>query len=462
LETIMQRVVGSLTQHPARASFAWYAAAIVLGTLLLMQPLSRAPGAAPVTLLDSLFTTTSAVCVTGLTVRSTGHDYSFFGQLVILTLIQLGGIGIMTVTTYVTFQLGARQGLRQRAVVAETLGSGGATDLRWVLRRVILLAFIFESGGFLLLATRFQLDHPTPQAFWHALFHSVSAFCNAGFGLRDDSLMQYQGDWLVNPVIMLLIISGGIGFPVLLDVTRNLYGTWGDCWDRLLLHSKIMLVGTAVFLIFGAAAFLVLEWDGVLAGMSLPRKLLVSAFHSTTCRTAGFNTVDVGSLTNATLFVSMLLMLVGGGPCSAAGGFKVSTCFLLMLRSWATFRGFREVTFSRRSIPSSLIDRATATALLFGVVVAAALTLLLIIEQSFEPHAPQEGGFLDAAFEVVSALATVGLSTGATAQLTSLGRLIIIVLMFVGRLGPITVFAVLARPLRDQAIRYAAQEPLIG
>ncbi|MCL4207905.1 MAG: hypothetical protein KJ000_35920 [Pirellulaceae bacterium] len=458
----MSKVIGALVKQPARASFTWYLLLILGGALLLTQPFCRADGASPITVLDALFTATSATCVTGLAVRSTGNDFSWFGQCVILLLIQFGGIGIMTVTTYVTLQLGGRQNLRQRVLLVETLGTRAETDLRWVLWQVIRLTFIFEVAGFLLLTLRFQYDHPTMQAFWQALFHSVSAFCNAGFALRDDSLVMYQGDWLVNPTIMLLIIGGGIGFPVLLDITRNLHGSWIDCWDRLLLHSKLMLVGTAALLVLGTVSFLLLEWNGALRDVSLPNKLLVAMFHSTTCRTAGFNTVEVGELTNATLFLTIVLMMIGAGPCSAAGGFKVSTLFVLVLRGWASFRGHRQVTFARRGIPDSVIERATATALIFAALGVMALIVLLVFEQSAEPHGRGQDLFLDAAFEVVSALGTVGLSTGMTVLLSPWGRAIIILLMFVGRLGPISVFAALSRPSRERSIQRAEQEPLIG
>lgn len=459
----MIRTVGSLTQRPARLSFAWYAAAILTGTLLLWHPISRQVEAAPISMLDALFTATSATCVTGLVVRSTGNDYSLFGQFVILVLMQLGGIGIMTVTTWVTFRLGGGQGLHQRALLVDTLGATEEeTNLRWVLGRVLRLTLIFEGAGFVLLSARLLYDQPPLTALWHALFHTVSAFCNAGFALRDDSLMIYRDDWMVNLTMMALIIIGGIGFPVILDITRNMHGPWSRRWDRLLLHSKIMLLGTASLLCLGGVAFLFLEWNGVLQELPLHNRLLAAAFHSTTSRTAGFNTVEVGQLTQAMLFVTILLMLIGAGPCSAGGGFKVSTIFVLVLRSWTTFRGFPQVTFARRSIPRQLVERATATVLLFASVVALALTLLLIVEHTLASPHRQEPLFLDSAFEIVSALCTVGLSTGVTDSLSLPGRAIVIVLMFAGRLGPITVFAVLARPLQERAIRYAPQEPLIG
>jgi len=229
-----------------------------------------------------------------------------------------------------------------------------------------------------------------------------------------------------------------------------------------MLHSKLMLVGSFSLIVVGTAAVLVLEWNDALANMSLPRKLLVALFHSVTCRTAGFNTVEMGALTNATLFVSILLMAIGAGPCSTAGGFKVSTLSVLALKGWATFHGRQRILVSRRTIPRAVTDRAIATAILFVLVAAMALTMLLMMEQSETPHAQSQGLFMDAMFEVVSALGTVGLSTGMTTQLNSAGRIIIIVLMFVGRLGPITIFAALSRGEQAEPIEYAEEEPLIG
>jgi trk system potassium uptake protein TrkH len=458
----MAQFIGSLEQHPARVSFAWYAATIVLGALLLMQPWCGSNSDKPITAMDAVFTATSATCVTGLAVRSTGHDFSWWGQFVILTLVQLGGIGIMTVTTSITFQLGGRQGLRQRAIIEETLGADEGANVRWVLGRVIRLTVLIEAAGAVLLFARFLFDYPRQpfMALWHAVFHSVTAFCNAGFGLHDDNLVRYQNDWLVNWTIILLIVTGGIGYPVLIDIQRNWRGTWSERWERMLLHSKIMLVGTASLLIFGAVMVLVLEWDGVLKEMPLPQKFLAACFHSTTCRTAGFNTVDVGALSDTTLFISILLMAIGTGPCSTGGGFKVSTLMILVLRGWTTFRGFRQVTVARRTVPDTATDRAIAATLAFGAVAILGLTMLVAVEA----RGARAGAriFMDATFEAVSALGTVGLSTGITPHLSTLGRLIIIGLMFIGRLGPITFFVALSQGERRRTIEYVSEEPLIG
>ena len=458
----MSQFVASFSRQPARISVVWYLGLIVAGGLLLMMPASQSNPELPIRRLDAVFTATSAACVTGLAVRSTGSDFSFVGQLVILGLIQVGGIGIMTVTTFVTLWLGGRQTLRVRSILADTLGAGGEPDLHWVLVKVIRWTLAFEVAGFVVLSIRFLFDYSFGQALWHALFHSVSAFCNAGFSLYDDSLTGYQGDVTVNAVIMTLVVCGGIGFPVMLDLSRCSQGSWNERWSQLMLHSKIMIVGTATLLLLGTLAFLVFEWHGVLKGMPWPRRLLVSLFQSTTCRTAGFNTVEFGNLTNAMTFISVLLMMIGAGPCSTGGGFKVSTMVVLITRGWATFRGHTQLNLARRTIPREVTDRALATAAIFSVVAMIALTLLLVLEQPIVPHRQTQGFFIEAVFEVVSSLGTVGLTTGMTPQLTEPGRVIVICLMFMGRLGPISVFAALSRIARDEPFEYAQESPLIG
>jgi trk system potassium uptake protein TrkH len=458
----MARLTGPMVKYPARLSFAWYFAAIVVGALLLMRPESRAADRPDISAVDAAFTATSAVCVTGLGVRSTGHDYSWLGQLVILALIQLGGIGIITVTTFVTFRIGSSRTLRQRALVSETLGGEGTSDLSNLVRDVIRLSLFVEGLGFLVLLTRNLFDQPFLTAAWHALFHSVSAFCNAGFALHDDSLVRYQGDPVVNFTIAALIIIGGIGFPVILDLRDNWHGPWQRRWERLRLHTKLMLLGTIGLIALGTVLFLVFEWDNSLREMSIVRGFMVAVFQSITCRTAGFNTIDIAGLTNATLFLMVLLMIAGAGPCSAGGGLKVSTLMLLLARVWSTFRGYTRINLFRRTIPTEVAARAISTALVFGVVVFAALMVLLALEQTKTAHTAAGEVFLDALFEVVSALCTVGLSTGITPALGDAAKSLLIVAMFLGRLGPITVFIVFSRAERDTKISYPEERPLIG
>ncbi len=453
---------GTISKYPARSALAAYALLIIVGTSLLMLPICQGDQQDSLTFLDAAFTSTSAVCVTGLIVRSTEHDLSPTGQLVVLTLVQIGGIGIITLTTLVTLQLGRIAGIREQLAVSEALGSRPGENLRWVIRRVLVTVGLFEGVGFLILWGRNLQDMSAGEAAWQALFHSVSAFCNAGFSLHDDSLMQYQGDLMVNLTVCGLIIFGGLGFPVLFDVWKTWRKGPSPFWSHLALHSKLVLIGTALLLSIGTLAFLVLEHRNALTDMHPGRQLMVSFFHATSCRTAGFNTVDIGALTNATLFVSMLLMMIGASPCSTGGGFKVSTMMVLCLTARSKLRGDRQTHFSSRSISEEIIDRSIAAVLLFALIGVIGLTVLLSIEQSQASHLDTKGSFLETFFEVVSALGTVGLSTGITATLSVQSKLMLILMMFVGRLGPISIFVAVSSTQRNAPIEFPAEDVLIG
>lgn len=456
----MAQLTGPLTSYPARVSFTAYVVAILAGGLVLTLPMARAADRPPITLVDGLFTATSACCVTGLTVRSTLTDFSFFGQGVILALIQLGGLGIMTITTLASFQIGGQATLRQRAVIADTLGIKSGRDLRWVTRAVILTVLVAEFVGFVLMCWATWSSGPPETVLWRALFHSISAFCNAGFALGDDNLSRYAGSLSINFVICSLIIVGGIGFPVIFDVGSRLRHP-RDLWQRLSIQSKLMLIGTAGLLAAGAISFWLLEWDESLAREPLLTRILMGLFHSTTCRTAGFNTVDYASLASPTLFLTIILMAIGAGPCSTGGGFKVSTFMTLAVSSWTSFRGLPRANVFKRTIPATAVRRATATALLFGAVATVALVALLTVE-SRGLVASRPRWFLEALFECISALATAGLSTGITASLTDPGKFVLMALMLIGRLGPITAAVALGRQRQPYQPEYLEEEPLVG
>jgi trk system potassium uptake protein len=458
----MVRMTGSLERYPARVSLYWYSAILAIGTTLLFLPVSFRPGREPISFIDALFTATSALCVTGLSVRSTAHDFSWFGQFVILALIQLGGVGIMTVTTFVLFQLGGRSGLRHRAVIAETLGAGPNQDLKWILGRVLILSLTIELLGAILLFIRFALTDHLGSALWNSVFLSVSAFCNAGFALHDANLVPVRDDWVVNCVIMGLIISGGFGFPVMIDLTRTIPRGWPNAWYDLHLHSKLMIMASATAIVLGALFTLALEWDGVFASLPAEQKILPAFFHSVSCRTAGFNTVDIGAMRDATVFLSIILMVIGAGPCSTGGGVKISTVALLIMQAYSRFRGRSHINLFRRTIPEESIDRALASIMFYLIVATFAFIIILVVEEN---HALAEGTrwqFRDIMFEVVSALGTVGLSTGITAAFSTMGKSILIALMFMGRLGPITVFAALALSRSKHTKEFAREEPLLG
>jgi trk system potassium uptake protein TrkH len=458
----MARLTGSIVNYPARVSIAWYLGLIVLGAMLLAHPMCQGKIEDPISSLDAVFTATSASCVTGLAIRSTEYDFNFVGQLVILLLIQLGGIGIMTVTTFVMTEFGSRPGLRQRAVVSATLGGDDENDLPGLIRSVLAMTFFFESAGFLILFVRNLFHESMGDAAWNALFHSVSAFCNAGFSLHDDSMVRYQTDPVVNVAISLLVIIGGLGFPVISDIRRNWHGPMRERLSRLHLHSKFMLIGTLGLLSLGTIVVLVFEWNGVLKDLPLATRPMVAFFHSMSCRTAGFNSVDLGQLTNAMIFISVLLMMIGAGPCSTAGGFKVSTVMVLLAETFSTLRGRTEINMFGRRIPRKTVERAISAAMVFAVIAVIALSVLLMLDQSNKPHSESQGVFLDATFEVISALATVGLTLGYTTELSEAGRWVVIVLMFIGRLGPITAFIAISRTPRKDPIRYPEESPVIG
>lgn len=457
------RFIGNAVKYPARFALVGYSTLILTGALLLLLPACHADLQRPFSFLDALFTSTSAVCVTGLSVRSTGNDLTLWGQAVVLGLIQLGGFGIITVTTLVSLGGGrGPSGIRGQLALSETLGSRSSDDPRWVVRSVVAWVLAIEGVGFLILFVRNLADMPAANAAWHALFHSISAFCNAGFGLYDDSLVRYRNDAVVNLTICPLIILGGIGFPVLLEVNRGIRERGWKFFRDLSLHTKFVLWGTGFLLLIGTVSFLLLERDNALGGLSWSEQILAAFFHSTTCRTAGFNTVDIGRLTDAMLFVSILLMLVGAAPCSTAGGFKVSTMMVLAVVSREKIRGYEAVRTAKRTLSEELIDRAVAVVMLFLTMVGLGLTALMAVEHSGVSHAASGGQFIESLFEVVSALCTVGLSTGLTGHLDEGGRILLILLMLVGRLGPFSLFVAVSRVRRDVRLNYAKEDVLIG
>lgn len=458
----MPKMARSLERYPARVTTLAFLTLVLTGGGILRLPACSASEQNPISWLDAMFTSTSAVCVTGLSVRSTIDDFSFLGQIVILALIQLGGIGIMTFTSFIMLTLGASAGLRQQALMADTLGGRGVTDVRKLLRRVFVVSLTIELIGAALLWVRFSFDMSWPKAAWYALFHSVSAFCNAGFGLWNDSLVSYRGDWLVNIVICGLVIFGGLGFPVLLELLNSFRKPKWSPWHDLSLHSKLVLIGTFFLIVWGYTTLTILEWDNALKDATVSERILVPFFHSVICRTAGFNSIDLNDLTNASLFVSIILMAIGGAPCSTAGGVKTTTISMLVLNAIRRFQGFRNVSCFRKTIPQTTIERAAAATIVFFSVAVFGCLILMLIEQSGRSHREQQDSFLDILFEVVSALGTVGLSTGITATLSPAGKIVIMLLMFLGRLGPVSVMVAMSRTRRPPKVEYAHEEPLFG
>ena len=451
--------MGALATYPARALAGWYGILVVAGTLLLLLPACRAAGSSPMSFSDALFIATSAACVTGLVVRDVA-EFSALGQGIILCLIQLVGIGIMTVATLVVVQLTGRQTLRQLVLARESLGVGLHEDLGRVLVRVMTVTLVFELAGAAVLAVYRLADLSVPEAAWWGLFHSVSAFCNAGLALSPDNLAPWADSAVVNLTIVMLVVLGGLGFPVLVDIfthrrRRPLR------WRELHFHSQLVITASAVLLLIGTLAILALEHANALAGQGLAQSAMTALFHSASARTAGFSTMDIAGFSNATLFVLILLMWVGGGPGSAAGGIKVTTIAVLILYGFGRLRGHQEIGLFHHRISAHSVAAAAVVVIAGTTLIVTSLIFMLTAEQSGLPH---NGGadFLDITFETFSAFSTVGLSTGITKELGEFGRYIVVLTMYVGRIGPLVVFTLMTRRQQGPAIRHPEAEIHIG
>lgn len=433
---------------------------ILLGTI----GLKTLPGlytGTPLSWLDALFTATSAVCVTGLTVVDTATYFTPWGQAFILLLIQLGGLGIITFTTVLIVALGRRLSLRQQALAVSVAEAAPHIDYRQLARDVVRFTFLIEAIGALLLYLGFGLKLGWEAALWPAVFHAISAFCNAGFSVFSDSLTGFRTDPLVLLPVMLLIVTGGLGFLTLEELYLWRKSIRVRRRFRLSLHSRLVLVTTAALLAIGSVFFVVFEWHVTLRAFPLEAKLLNSLFMSVTARTAGFNTIDYGQATEQTNVLTILLMFVGGSPGSTAGGVKTTTLALLVLLALSRLRGQEIPSCWSRSVPHEVVQRAVG---LFVVAVAVLMLASFALTASEIEHGVSApGGFLKYLFEAYSAFGTVGLSMGVTPSLTPTGRWIIILLMFIGRVGPLTFAAALVvRRRRTPQFRYAYEDVVVG
>ena len=398
--------------------------------------------------LDAFFTSTSAVCVTGLAVVDTGTHFSHVGQAVILTLIQLGGLGIMTYTSLVFYLWRRRISLFDRIAVGQTLLHDPVFRIGRFLFFVFLSTFLIEGIGAFLI----RLAAPNDFSLWSAVFHSISAFCNAGFSLYSDSLYAWRNNTWINLIFIVLITLGGLGFSVLSDIAKRLNEIIARKFKKathssvtpLQFHSHIVL-STSFFLVM--AGFILIYATEALTDIifenNLHEGVLVSLFQSVTCRTAGFNTVHISDMTNVSLAIMILLMLIGGSPGSTAGGIKTTTFRTIIAFIGAQFRGRPQAVIGRRAVDAATLNKALILVVTTVGIVVLSTLLLSFSEAAGRPHTHSGGLFLELLFECVSALATVGLSTGITPSLSVFGKIIIILLMFVGRLGPVLFITVL-------------------
>ena len=441
----------------------FFAAAILSGALLLHFSISHPGG--PLTWLDALFTATSAICVTGLIVVDTGSHLGPLGQGVVLVLMQLGGLGIMTFTSLLAHLLGRRVTLGDRIAVGQSLLHDPAFSLGGFLARVVCGVLALEAVG----AVCLHLLDPDGFPAFSAVFHAVSAFCNAGFSLQADSLSAWRGDVAVNLVFMALIVLGGLGFHVLNELAglarRVLRGRGlrrRGAPGLLTWHTRVVLA-TSAFLILGGAAGIFLA-ERLSGGWDLPlsEQVLVSFFQSVTCRTAGFNTVDVAGLSNVSLLLMIVLMGIGGSPGSCAGGVKTTT-----FRAWIGFvgaqiRGRSQARIQGTALTRASMNKALTLSVFAFLFVLVGLVLLTVLEGGAVPHTQARGQFMETLFETMSAFGTVGLSTGMTDTLSGAGKVVVIVLMFVGRLGPMWLLAALQSWQREPAFRLPEDDLPMG
>ena len=418
-----------------------------------MLPISTsAPGPAAVG--DAFFTATSAVTVTGLSVVDTASYWSGFGEAVILVLCQLGGLGVMTFTAILVLIIGGRLGLRRRQAAQAEQGLIAPGEVRSILIGVAILTAIIESLVALVLFLRFlSLGDGFGHALWYGVFHSVTAFNNAGFALFQDNFMSFSDDWVILGALSVAIIAGGLGLPVWSEIIRR--RRTHDRVHRFSLHTRLTLIGTAVLLVFGIGMVLLFEWGnpGTLGPMGVGDKILNGSFQGISPRTAGFNSVDYAQMKPESLMVTDFLMLIGAGSVSTSGGIKVTTMLVLAIATIASLRGDREVQLLGRRLPGAAIRVALAVTVVFTSLIALG-TLLMVSLTEF--------GLEQSLFEITSAISTTGLSTGITSSLPLAGDAILIVLMILGRLGPQVLGASLVLRERSASYHYPEERPIVG
>lgn len=418
---------------------------ILLGTALLKLPIAVNE---PITWIQSLFTATSAITVTGLVVVDTGTQFTLFGQVVIALLIQCGGLGLMTFAIVTLLALGGKIGFLERTVAREAFNQTDSSTLITTAKSVLLFALSVELVGMLILTWYWSEELGWATSLFHGFFYTISAFNNAGFALSSDSLMPYVDDPIVNLTITGLFIIGGLGFSVWMDFKRN------RCWSKLTVYSRMMISGTVIINAIALIAIYLIERDNpnTLAPLSEQGKWLASWFQAVTPRTAGFNTLAIDQLEDATTAIILVLMFIGGGSLSTASGIKVVTFIVLVLSTYAYLRRDEQVYVFKREIAKETINKALALTMISFVVTWLAIFVLLLTE-----NAPLK----DVVFEAVSALGTVGLSRGLTGELSAPGELVIIFMMYMGRLGPLTLAYFLASP-RKKKLRFAQTKLAIG
>jgi len=444
------KLVKFLISNPPVTVMLSFIAVIAIGTILLMLPASSATKQVT-PFANAMFTATSATCVTGLAVYDTGAHFSRMGQLIILLLIQIGGLGIMTISTAFALMLGQRITLKLENVMHKVVGGVSKINLIKLLKSIFIVTLMIEFVGAVVLYGAFSPNLKPIDAVWYATFHSVSAFCNAGFSLYSDNLVGFSDSININVIIPLLIIAGGIGFAVVIDLYQYFFGR--ERFRRLMLHTKIVLMTTAFLLAVGFVSFFISEYDGTMKGFSFSHRIMSSWFQSVTTRTAGFNTISMSGLSPASVLIAIVLMFIGASPGSTGGGIKTSTFAILVLSVTSMLKGKKDLSIFNRKIPVFSIREVTSLiALSVSIVLMVAFVMLLVESHSIDK----------VVFETVSAYGTVGLSMGITAELSLIGKLLITMLMYIGRIGPLTLIYAIAIRRESVQVSFAEEKVVIG
>jgi len=446
---LFKRKGNLVSLQPARILVIGFGSLILLGTLLFMLPIATTEKGRGLSFINALFEATSAVCVTGLAVVDTGTTFTLFGEIVLLCLIQIGGWGFMTTGIFMFIILGKKIGLKERLLLQDSLNVFSLSGVVNLVKRIILITFIVELIGATILAIRWSFEMPLGKAIYYGIFHSISAFNNAGFGLESDNLSKWVGDPVVNIMVTFLFITGGIGFTVILDLYYK------RSFRKLSLHSKVALLVTLILNIIGPLIILISEFNNpdTIGSLSFGDKLWASYFQGVVTRTAGFNTIDIGSLSLSSLVFMMALMFIGASSGSTGGGIKVTTFTIIMLAFWAVVTNRNDVNIFKRRIPWELVNKS------LSIVVTALLFIFLIF---FLLTFTEKADMSKLLFETISAFGTVGLSANFTPELSPIGRVLITILMFIGRLGPLTMAFALLNTRKEAKVRYAEEKILIG
>jgi trk system potassium uptake protein len=452
------RVKNFFSRHlsPTRIFVLSFIGVILIGGILLWFPFSATEG--NLRFVDALFTSTSAVCVTGLVVIDMGKDLTTMGQVITIFLFQIGGLGIITFSTVFFVLMGRGISFKGREIVQSTFLHTPRRDFIVIAKMVLWFTFVTEALGTLFLFIRFSMDFPPGMALYHAVYNAISAFNNCGYSLFSDNLMGYQGDLIVNLTIMGLIVHGGIGFIVQYEVLSRLRGVQ----KRLSVHTKIVLISTTLLILSGALLFYLFERNHIIKDVPVLAKILASFFQSVTPRTAGFNTVDIGLLTNATILLMMVLMFIGASPGSTGGGVKTTSAALLVMLMWNRLKGNLDLNIFNRTIPREIVSRSISIIFASAFSIAIITSVLLIAGGGNLPPLESRHHFVEYLFDTVSAFGTVGLSMGVTPKLNDLQKYALIVMMFVGRVGPLTLAFSLSRGTGGKSLTYAEEGVMVG